>query len=59
MIYDAYIYYIPKCDYGYAYGNILRDTPMQRTKEFIKLKRYLQKFDNKSKWVEKIIVFLK
>ena len=32
---------------------------MQRTKEFIKLKRYLQKFDNKSKWVEKIIVFLK
>ena len=48
-----------KESFGYAYGNILRDTPMQRTKEFIKLKRYLQKFDNKSKWVEKIIVFLK
>jgi len=46
-----------KQSFGYAYGNILRDTPMQRTKEFIKLKKYLKKFDNKETWTKKIIVF--
>jgi len=56
-----------ECDYKYrakdlvsfkfAYNEILRDTRMKHLKEFMKLKSYMKKFDNKEKWAEKISVF--
>lgn len=48
-----------KAEFNFRYSQILRDSRMIHLREFLKLKSYMRKFENKKKWVEKIYVFFK
>ena len=43
--------------FQFTYNEILRDTRMKHLKEFMKLKSYMKKFDNKKKWIQRKFLF--
>lgn len=46
-------------EFNFAVNQILRDSRMEHLSQFLKLKTYMRKFENKDEWIRKISVFFK